>query len=149
MKWALFLIVGFLIGFGGAFFFKGGNGAEVTQPQTPSTSVQSGQEGGAGQTDGSTATQTATTGKAEDIFSNKGCLQCHAVEGYGLSGGQVGPDLSVAYEDTHNRFGKSLEDFLNNPEGTMAAVLKQNPLSDDEKKQIVEALKALAEKEKK
>lgn len=146
VKWIAFLLIGFLIGFGGSFVFKGGSGTSGTEVSKPAQNAVVQTENETGNEMGGNTQATATMGKPEDIFTAKGCVQCHSVEGYGISGGQVGPDLSKAYEDTNNRFGKSLEDFLNNPEGTMSAVLKQNPLNDDEKKQIVEALKALADK---
>src|SRR5262245_40283341 len=54
-------------------------------------------------------------------FSQTGCAECHSVSVYGLSSpGVTAPDLSIAVQDVPKRFGRSLEDFLNAPIGTMS-----------------------------
>jgi cytochrome c2 len=77
------------------------------------------------------------------FFVNKGCFACHSVESLGVaSASKIGPDLSDAVVDVQSRFGKTLEDFLNNPTGTMAVVLStQIKLSDEEKQEAVAKLK--------
>lgn len=57
-------------------------------------------------------------------FVESGCTSCHAVSVYGIRNlAATGPDLSLAVEDVPRRFGRSLEDFLQAPSGTMAMVL--------------------------
>lgn len=59
-----------------------------------------------------------------DWFKQTGCAACHSISAYGLwNMAAVGPDLSVAVEDVPKRFGRSLQDFLHAPSGTMAMVL--------------------------
>jgi cytochrome c2 len=82
------------------------------------------------------------------FFVKKGCFACHSVESLGVtSASKIGPDLSDAVTDVQSRFGKSLEDFLNNPTGTMAVVLStQIQLSDEEKQEAVAKLKVAYQK---
>ena len=57
-------------------------------------------------------------------FVQSGCTACHSVTVYGLwTPAVTAPDLSLAVEDVPRRFGRSLEDFLHAPTGTMAMVL--------------------------
>ena len=59
----------------------------------------------------------------------------------------IGPDLSFAVTDVQSRFGKTLEDFLANPTGTMAVVLStQIQLTDEERQEAVAKLKIAYEK---
>jgi hypothetical protein len=59
---------------------------------------------------------------------------------------EVGPDLTVAYEDVQNRFGVQLEEFLHNPTGTMQVVLSSSiQLSPAERDSIIKILKGLHE----
>jgi len=47
---------------------------------------------------------------------------------------QIGPDLSTAAEDVQSRFGRTLDDFIQAPSGTMQVVLsRQIVLSKEEK----------------
>jgi cytochrome c2 len=82
------------------------------------------------------------------FFVKKGCFVCHSVSTLGVeSASKIGPDLSVAVTDVQSRFGKQLEDFLNNPTGTMAVVLStQIILSPEEKREAVEKLKIAYQK---
>jgi cytochrome c2 len=81
------------------------------------------------------------------FFVKKGCFVCHSVGALGVDGSQIGPDLSEAVVDVQSRFGKTLEDFLNNPTGTMAVVLStQIQLSDEEKQEAVAKLKVAYQK---
>ena len=60
---------------------------------------------------------------------------------------KIGPDLAMAYTDVQSRFGKTLEDFLKNPTGTMAMVLStQIHLTDTEKADITQKLKSAYQK---
>ena len=63
---------------------------------------------------------------------------------------RIGPDLSTAVEDVQSRFGRTLDDFLREPTGTMAVVLsRQIILSPEEKAVAISKLReAYAEHEK-
>lgn len=77
------------------------------------------------------------------FFVKKGCFICHSVSTLGIeSASKIGPDLSEAVTDVQSRFGKTLEDFLANPTGTMGVVLAaQIHLTDEEKREAIEKLK--------
>ena len=76
-------------------------------------------------------------------FVKTGCFVCHSVSSLGVkSPAQIGPDLSTAVEDTQTRFGRTVDDFLRAPTGTMAVVLsRQIVLSEEQKKEAVEKLR--------
>jgi len=82
------------------------------------------------------------------FFVKKGCFACHSISAFDVkSASDIGPDLSFAVSDVQSRFGKTLEDFLAKPSGTMAVVLStQIQLTDDEKKEAVEKLKSAYQK---
>jgi cytochrome c2 len=77
------------------------------------------------------------------FFVKKGCFICHSVSTLGIeSASKIGPDLSEAVTDVQSRFGKTLEDFLANPTGTMGVVLAaQIHLTDEEKREAIEKLR--------
>lgn len=77
------------------------------------------------------------------FFVKKGCFICHSVSSLGIeSAAKIGPDLSIAVTDVQSRFGRTLEDFIANPTGTMTVVLAtQIQLTPEEKKIAVERLK--------
>jgi hypothetical protein len=84
-------------------------------------------------------------------FVKTGCFVCHSIEALGVkSPAQIGPDLSTAVEDTQTRFGRTVDDFLREPTGTMSVVLsRQIVLSPEEKEVAVQKLReAYAEHEK-
>ena len=59
-------------------------------------------------------------------FVKTGCFVCHNVSSLGVkSPAQIGPDLSIAVEDVQARFGRTLDDFLRAPTGTMSVVLSR------------------------
>ena len=63
---------------------------------------------------------------AEEIawFVQTGCTTCHTVSVYNLNTmAPRAPDLATAVVDVKHRFGRSLDDFLREPTGTMAIVL--------------------------
>lgn len=76
-------------------------------------------------------------------FVKTGCFVCHSVQALGVrSPAQIGPDLSTAVEDTQSRFGRTVDDFLREPTGTMAVVLsRQIVLSPQEKAIAVQKLR--------
>jgi cytochrome c2 len=77
------------------------------------------------------------------FFVKKGCFICHSVNSLGIdTAAKIGPDLSDAVTDVQSRFGRTLEDFLKNPTGTMSVVLStQIQLTDEERREAVEKLK--------
>jgi mono/diheme cytochrome c family protein len=81
------------------------------------------------------------------IFVAKGCPQCHSIAALGVkSAAEVGPDLTLAYEDVQNRFGVTLAEFLRNPTGTMQVVLSSTiQLSPAERDSITAVLYRLHE----
>ena len=77
-------------------------------------------------------------------FVKTGCFVCHSISALGVkSPAQIGPDLSVAVEDVQARFGRTVDDFLNAPTGTMAVVLSRQIILDPEQK--AEAVRMLRE----
>jgi cbb3-type cytochrome oxidase cytochrome c subunit len=82
------------------------------------------------------------------FFVKKGCFVCHSVSAFDIkSAADIGPDLSFAVSDVQSRFGKTLEDFLAHPTGTMAVVLStQIQLTDEERQEAVAKLKSAYEK---
>ena len=82
------------------------------------------------------------------FFVKKGCFACHSISAFDIkSASDIGPDLSFAVSDVQSRFGKTLEDFLARPTGTMAVVLStQIQLTDEEKQEAVAKLKSAYEK---
>ncbi|HKD11160.1 MAG TPA: hypothetical protein VKE50_03755, partial [Thermoanaerobaculia bacterium] len=84
-------------------------------------------------------------------FVKTGCFVCHSIQALGVkSPAQIGPDLSTAVEDVQSRFGRTVDDFLAAPTGTMSVVLsRQIILSPEQKKVAVEKLReAFAEHQK-
>jgi cytochrome c551/c552 len=76
-------------------------------------------------------------------FVSTGCFVCHSISSLGVvSPAQIGPDLSTAVEDVQTRFGKTLDDFLREPTGTMSVVLtRQIVLTDEQKRVAIEKLR--------
>lgn len=95
----------------------------------------------------SAAPASGSTDPRAQIFVVKGCPQCHSIGALGVKSlTEVGPDLTLAYEDVGSRFGVKLEEFLKNPTGTMMVVLNsQIQLSETERDSIIHILKELAE----
>lgn len=76
------------------------------------------------------------------FFVRKNCISCHSISSVGIRAANVGPDLSEAVIDTERRFGKSIEQFLDEPTGTMSIVLSTRiPLTDAEKQEAIRSLK--------
>jgi cytochrome c551/c552 len=84
-------------------------------------------------------------------FVKTGCFVCHSISALGVkSPAQIGPDLSVAVEDVQSRFGRTIDDFLRAPTGTMSVVLsRQIILTPEQKAVAVQKLReAFAEHQK-
>lgn len=83
----------------------------------------------------------------QEIFKEKGCIQCHKVTAYEIEGGETGPDLSFAFTDVKDRFGMPLDKFLKEPTGTMQIVLSSMiKLNNEEKAGIYKLLKEASQK---
>jgi cytochrome c2 len=82
------------------------------------------------------------------FFVKHRCFVCHSVSTLGIeTPAKIGPDLSDAVVDVQSRFGKTLDDFLANPTGTMSVVLStQIQLTDAEKREAVDKLKVAYQK---
>jgi cytochrome c2 len=84
-------------------------------------------------------------------FVKTGCFVCHSIAALGVkSPAQIGPDLSTAVDDVQSRFGRTVDDFLASPTGTMSVVLsRQIILTPAEKTIAVQKLReAFAEYQK-
>lgn len=77
------------------------------------------------------------------FFVQKNCFTCHSVSTLGIdAAAQIGPDLSFAVEDVQSRFGRTLDDFLMKPTGTMDVVLSTMiPLTKEERLEAIEKLR--------
>lgn len=81
------------------------------------------------------------------ILVQTGCISCHSVSALNIQGGATGPDLSQSYNSVEGKHGLPLEEFLRNPtSAVMSSVMAGDPLTDDELKGIMDALKVAAEK---
>ena len=70
-------------------------------------------------------------------FVTTGCFVCHSISALGVrSAAQIGPDLSTAVEDVQSRFGRTIDDFLNAPTGTMSVVLSRQIILTPEQKAV-------------
>lgn len=76
-------------------------------------------------------------------FVQTGCFVCHSIKVFGvISPAQIGPDLSNAVEDVQARFGRTIDDFLASPTGTMSVVLsRQIVLTPEQKAVAIEKLR--------
>lgn len=70
-------------------------------------------------------------------FVQTGCFVCHSISSLGVkSAAQIGPDLSNAVEDVQSRFGRTIDDFLREPSGTMSVVLSRQIILTPEQKAV-------------
>ena len=146
----LIFVIGFILAFGGGYLFWGMadsdeqiNGDTTTPAETADTEET--EESDA--TDETEADGDTVATEAEPLVQNN-CLSCHAVESLNASGGTTGPDLSNAYNDVEGKHGKPLDEFLKEPtSAVMSTVIEGDPLTDEERESIVEALKQAAEQD--
>lgn len=77
------------------------------------------------------------------FFVKNNCFICHSVSSLGVeSASKIGPDLSDAVTDVQSRFGRTLDDFLMAPTGTMSVVLAtQIPLTTEQRQEAIALLK--------
>ncbi|MEH7480746.1 cytochrome C [Neobacillus drentensis] len=135
-----------LLGFGlGYLVFGVIMGDSEKQPQVAQTETT---ETAAAKEESTDAKEATTVSANEDnILNKKGCLGCHSVEALNIKGGAVGPDLSQAFTNVEGKHGKPIEEFLKAPtSAVMSGVIGKNPLSDEERKQVLELLKQASEK---
>jgi cytochrome c551/c552 len=96
--------------------------------------------------EGASTSASATAANEDNILSKRGCLGCHSVGSLNLQGGQVGPDLSQAFTTVEGKHGKPIEEFLKQPtSAVMSGVLGKDPLTDDQRKQVLDLLKKASE----
>ncbi|MEH7374159.1 c-type cytochrome [Neobacillus drentensis] len=135
-----------LLGFGlGYLVFGVIMGDSEKQPQVAQTETT---ETAAAREESTDAKEGTTVSANEDnILNKKGCLGCHSVDALNIKGGAVGPDLSQAFTNVEGKHGKPIEEFLKAPtSAVMSGVIGKNPLSDEERKQVLELLKQASEK---
>lgn len=82
------------------------------------------------------------------FFVEQRCFLCHSVDVFEVfAAADIAPDLSRSAENVRRRLGVSIEQFLKNPIGTMAAVLgTQIVLTDEEKERAAELLELANER---
>lgn len=142
ISFAISLIIGFGLGYlvFGVLMGDSDKTAQVAQTeetQEPSRTEEQKEEA---------KTETASV-DANNILNSKGCLGCHAVDKLGLKGGATGPDLSKAFTEVEGKHGKPIEEFLKEPtSAVMSSVIGGNPLTDEERTQVLDMLKQASEK---
>lgn len=137
----LIFVVAFLVAFGAGFLFFHNN------DKTPANqATESGSSDSADPTPQTDSEEASVPEGAEPLIANS-CINCHAVKDAGLTGGNTGPDLSDAYANVKDKHGLELDEFLQQPtSAVMSGVIAGDPLSDDDRQQIVEFLKKASEK---
>ena len=144
-QWILFLVIGVVLGFMVSLLFNNGDDTASTEP-APQPVEEAAQPAADSNSEEEKSDSTGNAAAADNILVQKGCIQCHAVSPIGEKGNGTAPDLAIAYDDVTKRFGKSLEEFLDAPEGTMSAILSASPLTDDEKQKVISLIKEYGEK---
>ncbi|WP_066248855.1 cytochrome C [Neobacillus drentensis] len=138
-----------ILGFGlGYLVFDVIMGDSGKQPQVAQTATTEKTETAAANEEGTDAKDATTVSASEDnILNKKGCLGCHSVEALNIKGGAVGPDLSQAFVNVEGKHGKPIEEFLKAPtSAVMSGVIGKNPLTDEERTQVLDLLKQASEK---
>lgn len=138
-------LVSLVLAFAGSYLFY--------HQKAPSTEAVQQADGGSAETAKASppkaeAEGATTTANAEgEIFTKAGCITCHSVSALNVKGGATGPDLSKAYIEVKDKHGVPIEEFLKKPtSAVMSGVIGNKPLTDEERKQILAALKAASEK---
>ena len=138
-----------LLGFGlGYLVFDVIMGDSDKQPQVAQTETTKTTETATAKEEATDSKEATTVSANEDnILNKKGCLGCHSVEALNIKAGAVGPDLSQAFVNVEGKHGKPIEEFLKAPtSAVMSGVISKSPLTDDERKQVLELLKQASEK---
>lgn len=137
---SVLVIVGFLLAFGAGYIFFNKDAPEPKEINDEATEVEESEQ--------SNVEDLASMIPDEAMaLSRNGCLSCHSVESIDAPGGDIGPDLSRIFPEIKGKHGKELDDFLKAPtSAVMATIIAEKPLDDDEREQIIEALKNASEK---
>ena len=143
-------VISFLVAFGGGYLFyhSSGKSTNAAAEQSKQKQEQPKEQAKASEPAKAADPAKATASSKEgEIFTQRGCIQCHSVSALGIKAGQVGPDLSKAYTTVADKHGQPLESFLKKPDSAvMSGVLGAKPLTDDERKAVIAALKLASEK---
>ena len=139
-------ILGFGLGYLVFDVIMGDSGKQPQVAQTTTTTEKT--ETAAVKKESTDAKEATTVSASEDnILNKKGCLGCHSVEALNIKGGAVGPDLSQAFVNVEGKHGKPIEEFLKAPtSAVMSGVIGKNPLTDEERTQVLDLLKQASEK---
>lgn len=143
----IIFIIAFAVAFGGAYlFFQAKEPATQVAPQSTET-VDKDKGKQEEQLEENEKEKEPQTVSAEmEILDQKGCLGCHSVSKLGLTEVMTGTDLSEAYLNVENKHGKPLDEFLKEPtSAVMSTVIGDNPLTDEEREKVIEALKWISE----
>lgn len=137
-------LVCFVVAFGGGYlFFRDGN----TEDTTKNVAQTDNKEDKEVKDDATSLQQGDASDNEGRVLVQTGCISCHSVSALNLQGGATGPDLSQSYVNVEGKHGKPLDEFLKNPtSAVMSGVISGDPLTEDELKGIVEALKVASEK---
>lgn len=145
----------FLLSLGGGYLlFNRPAAASAQAPQATAAPAQTAQEthpdtahSEAPAEEASMTTTAAAPAASAEIFTKRGCVACHSVSALDVQGGVTGPDLSKAYLNVADKHGVPVEDFLKKPtSAVMSSVLGANPLTDEERAQVLSALQAASGK---
>lgn len=146
----------FLLSLGGGYLlFNRPAAASAQAPQATAAPAQPAQEAHPdtahsdtpAEEAGTTTAVAAPPAASAEIFTKRGCVACHSVSALDVQGGVTGPDLSKAYLNVADKHGVPVEDFLKKPtSAVMSSVLGANPLTDEERAQVLSALQAASGK---
>lgn len=141
---AIIFIIAFVVAFGGGYlFFKAKEPADEATTKTEQQEQTNGQES----SDEQAKKEPQTISAEVEILDQKSCLSCHSIEAFGVKEAMSGPDLSDAYINVEGKHGKALDEFLKEPSSAvMSSVIAADPLTDEERAQIIDVLKAASEK---
>ncbi|MDP4084185.1 MAG: cytochrome C [Bacillota bacterium] len=145
-KAILSFVLSVIIGVGlGYLIYAASGGPGDTPPEEAAATAPA--SSGTQATASAGSTQTSSTAVDQNnILSQRGCLGCHSVSALGIHAGQVGPDLSQAFNEVQNKHGIPIEQFLTKPNSAvMSGVLGSKPLTDDQRKQVLALLKKASE----
>lgn len=140
MKWnSIIFVIGFLLAFaGGYFIFSNFGGSSADKPESENEPVN--------EEVADTEENVMEVPDEALALSRNGCLSCHSVESLDVQGESIGPDLSIAYSGVKGKHGKELDEFLQDPtSAVMATIIADDPLDDDERDEIIKALKKASE----
>ncbi|MFK9091632.1 cytochrome C [Bacillus salipaludis] len=140
-------VISALLGFGiGYLVFDVMTGDSGKEPQVAQTKTKDSDQATDEKKDSKEAAATTSSVSEDNILNKRGCLGCHSVEALNLKGGVTGPDLSKAFENVEGKHGKPIEEFLKEPtSAVMSGVIGGNPLTDDERQQVLDLLKQASE----